>query len=341
MQIKANSIYINCNIGCNSAATFNAELQKIMAIKKSGAIPDFMMDLSLYKAEKPLYKYIQAVLNIPVGTVLSYQPFSKAKGLVWSECMEYLEQLGKDGVAFVTIHFTASKELYELALTRKHPCTSRGGGICIYDIKLNQRKKNVFFEHIDEIIKIALKYDIVISLGTTFRPGNIFDACDKAHFEETKQQLEVCNYLQKHGVKVIVENIGHISIDRLEEHAKLLREFNAPIMPLGPIVTDTAVGQDHINSAIGAAFSAYWGIATIINCVTRNEHKTAEITAENMIEAIKSMQVVQQSINIARGIPEAIALEKEINNKRAEMHSCMITECSCTRCMDVCPLRII
>lgn len=341
MKFSKDTIYLNCNVGCNSLANFDAELAKIKAIKESGFLPDMMMDLSLYKSPRPLYKYIQEIINIPVGTVLSYIPFSKSKGLVWDECKEYLEHLGRDGVSFVTIHFTANLELLQFAKSRSYPTTSRGGGICLYDIQLNRRSVNLFMEHIDEIIEIALKYDLTISLGTTFRPGNIFDACDVAHIEETRQQLETCRYLQEQGVKVIVENVGHISLDKMEEHAKILQEFNAPIMPLGPIITDTSIGQDHISAALGAAFSIYWGAANIINCVTRNEHLTAEITAEDMIEAIRTMRVVQQSINIAKGQPKAIALEHEINKKRTEMHSCMISGVDCIRCMDVCPLRLL
>ena len=52
------------------------------------------MDLSLYRAEKPIYKHIQEILNIPVGTVLAYIPFSKENGLEWSECRDYLTPYG-------------------------------------------------------------------------------------------------------------------------------------------------------------------------------------------------------------------------------------------------------
>ena len=43
-------------------------------------------------------------------------------------------------------------------------------------------------------------------------------------------------------------------------------------MPLGPLATDDAIGMDHVNNAIGAAFAAYWGCAHVINAVTRQEH---------------------------------------------------------------------
>ena len=44
-------------------------------------IPDMMMDLSLVKLDVPLYRIVQDTLNIHVGTVLSYIPFTKQDGL--------------------------------------------------------------------------------------------------------------------------------------------------------------------------------------------------------------------------------------------------------------------
>lgn len=341
MDILKHNVYINCNIGANSVADYQGEIEKIKAIKESGEIPDMMMDLSLVRQNVPLYRVVQETLNIHVGTVLSYIPFTKHDGLQWQVCSEYLNRLGRDGVSFVTIHFTANLGLLELAQTRDMPMTSRGGGICLYDMQLNMRKKNLFLEHIDEIIDIALQYDITISLGITFRPGNIFDACDEVHIAETELQIEICRYLQAKGVKVIVENVGHIAIDKLEQHIKLLKEFDAPIMPLGPIPTDTSIGQDHISAAIGASFMAYWGVANILNCVTRNEHLTATIDKDVMIEAIRTMKVVKQAILLAHHNRDAIALEQCVDKQKEKRHSCMISEEHCNRCMSVCPLRLL
>lgn len=335
-------IKLNCNVGCNTKTTYFSELKKIRRIKDSCCIPDMMMDLSLYRAEIPLYKHIQEILNISVGTVLAYIPFSKEKGLEWSECMNYLIQLGKDKVNFVTIHFTANAELLEIARRdREMPVTSRGGAMCLYDIEMNSRKRNLFMEHIDEIIAIAKQYDMTISLGATFRPSNIFDACDEVHTKETEEQLQICRYLQKEGVNVMVENVGHISLDKIEKHANLLRQFNAPIMPLGPIPTDTAIEQDHISAAIGAAMLCYHGCADIINCVTRKEHTGEEITSDVMIESIKAMKIVAQTINVYRGFEDAIENEKSVNRQRAENRSCVIDNGQCGRCHNVCPLKLI
>jgi phosphomethylpyrimidine synthase len=332
-------VRINCNIGCNSADDYELEIQKIDAIRKSGLYPDMMMDLSLLRMRKPLYRVAHEELGVEVGTVLSYLPFCKSNGLDWKACKRYLIELCVNGISFVTIHFTATKELFELARsTRQIPVTSRGGAMCLYDMKLHQRE-NVFIQHIDEIADIALRYDVAISLGTTFRPSNIFDACDEVHLQETKEQLKVCRYLQAKGVKVMVENVGHIGLDKLKEHSKMLRQFNAPIMPLGPLPTDSAIGYDHVANAIGGSFAAYWGCAHVINCVTRQEHTGKRITVDDTIEAIRCAKLVAHSVNVARGFE--LDEDRMVSDKRLSTKKCMGTNESCVRCKDACPLILI
>lgn len=332
-------VRVNCNIGCNSESEYIEELKKIEAIKTSGSIPDMMMDLSLVRVPKPLYAVVRDVLQIETGTVLSYIPFSKEKGLHWNICKDYLYELCENGISFVTIHFSASRELLDLAKsTRKIPVTSRGGVMCLYDCMKNERD-NIYMQHIDEIAEIVSRYDATISLGSTFRPANIFDACDEVHIEETKAQLDVCRYLHAKGVKVMVENVGHIGLDKLEEHSSLLRRFEAPIMPLGPLPTDDAIGMDHVDNAIGAAFAAYWDCAHIINAVTRQEHTGVPISVDDAIEAIKSARLAAHAVNVSRGVE--LEKDKRIVEKRAHKQSCLVSDGRCIRCNDCCPLKIL
>ena len=86
---------------------------------------------------------------------------------------------------------------------------------------------------------------------------------------------------------------------------------------------------------------AYWGAATILNCVTRNEHLTAGIDKDVMIEAIKAMKVVRQTIMLTRSDKEAISRERRIDEQKKLIRSCMVSEENCNRCMSVCPLRLL
>lgn len=342
LTIGGNSpIRINCNIGCNKIEDIESEISKLEFIQSCNELPDMMMDLSLIELEKPLYNYIKNKLGIPFGVVLSYRRFTKSQGYQWDEIRNAFSQLCSDGVSFITIHFTADLDLfYKARQIRKIPVTSRGGGMVLHDSRINNRTQNIFREHIDEIADIALKHDVVISLGTTFRPGTILDACDSIHIKETLRQLDICKLLQSKGVKVMVENIGHITLDKISDHSKLLSKFNAPIMPLGPLPTDTAINADHIANAIGASFAAYIGCAHIINCVTRYEHSESAITQDATIEAIRAAKVAAHIADLSRNINEANHYDTIITNNRMKEYSCFTDSNNCTRCSTVCPLKL-
>ena len=334
-------IRVNCNIGCNKIEDIQSEISKIEFIQLCNELPDMMMDLSLIELEEPLYNYIKNNLGLPFGVVLSYHRFTKSKGYQWEDIRDAFLQLCYDGVSFVTIHFTADLDLFSRAnQIRKIPVTSRGGGMVLYDSRINNRTQNIFRENIDEIANIALKHNVVISLGTTFRPGTILDACDSVHIEETLRQLSICRLLQSKGVKVMVENIGHITLDKIATHSKLLSKFNAPIMPLGPLPTDAAINEDHIANAIGATFAAYIGCTHIINCVTRYEHSKSAITQDAIIEAIRAAKVAAHIADLSRNINKAYLYDAFITNNRIKEHSCLTDSNNCTRCSTVCPLKL-
>lgn len=334
-------IRVNCNIGCNKIEDIQSEISKIEFIQSCNELPDMMMDLSLIELEEPLYNYIKNNLGLPFGVVLSYHRFTKSKGYKWEDIREAFLRLCYDGVSFVTIHFTADLDLFSRAnQIRKIPVTSRGGGMVLYDSRINNRTQNIFRENIDEIANIALKHNVVISLGTTFRPGTILDACDSVHIEETLRQLSICRLLQSKGVKVMVENIGHITLDKIATHSKLLSKFNAPIMPLGPLPTDAAINEDHIANAIGATFAAYIGCTHIINCVTRYEHSKSAITQDAIIEAIRAAKVAAHIADLSRNINKAYLYDAFITNNRIKEHSCLTDSNNCTRCSAVCPLKL-
>ncbi|MDR2951135.1 MAG: phosphomethylpyrimidine synthase ThiC [Prevotella sp.] len=221
---------------------------------------------------------------------------------------------------------TASLPLYERAKKeRKIPVTSRGGAIILSDLIINKRQENILVESIDEIVNIALKYQIAISLGTTFRPAGIDEACDSVHIQETKEQIRLCHYLQKRGVNVIVENIGHIDLNSLEKHLQLLLDFKAPIMPLGPLPTDNAIGCDHIASAIGTSFLAYHKSAHIINSITPSEHSSSKITLADTLLGIRAVKLTAHCINLLN-FNKYREIDSNIFHDRAKYKSCLLNE---------------
>ena len=241
----------------------------------------------------------------------------------------------------MTMHFTADRDIFQIAKKdREIPITSRGGSIALSDMIINNRKRNIYIENIDEIIALAIKYNFVINLGATFRPAGTIDACDRAHIMESLRQVSLCKYIQQCGVAVIVENVGHININKIISHSKILREMNAPIMPLGPIPLDNAVGNDHIAAAIGSAFMGYYGCAHIINAISPSEHLNSTFSTNDMKCAIEAAKIAARSVNINKFIEDQ-NIDKQIYKKRAEKKSCLITnDENCTRCDTLCPLKM-
>jgi phosphomethylpyrimidine synthase len=337
----SNPIIVNCNVGINDKSNLQLELDKIDALfSDKETTPDTMMDLSICKNSPSIAKYIIDKYSIPVGIVPVYSICEK-DSINKEELIHHIIKNAEDGVAFMTMHFTADKDIYEVAKReRKIPVTSRGGSIVLHDMFRNNRNENIYRENINEIVKLANTYNFVISLGTTFRPAGIVDACDTSHIIETMKQIELCHYFQSQGVNVIVENVGHISLDKIATHSALLKKMNAPIMPLGPIVIDSAIGNDHIASAIGAAFMGYQGCAHIINAISPSEHLTSLFSVEDTKNAIIAAKIAAKSVNVNR-FPELMFAEEEIYNQRSMRKSCLINDAtSCYRCDKLCPLKM-
>lgn len=331
-------IRVNCNVGTNRTNSFNSEIEKVNTIfQNKETTPDTMMDLSIVQNKTLLSKYIIDNFEVAVGTIPYYTIFDREKGISKNQLLEYIIEQAENGIAFFTLHFTANLLLYDIAKKNRHiPITSRGGSIILSDSIVNKKTDNVLIENIDEIIEIALKYHIAISLGATFRPAGIIDACDEVHILETEEQLKICQYLQERNVNVIIENIGHIDLMQLQNHFKLLQKFNAPIMPLGPLPTDNAIGYDDIASAIGASFAAYFNCCHIINSITPNEHLTSNFTIEDVIRGIKAAKVAAHCINILK-FNEYREIDNEIYESRANTKLCLK---NCSRCDDFCPLKL-
>lgn len=334
---ESQPVRVNCNVGANTPEQIVYERERLKAIVESNRLPDTFMDLSIGQYEKPLYKEIVREFGCPVGVVPAYS-FPTTLHITQEYALDTLRRLADDGLSFFTLHLTANRDLLDLAKrTRKIPVTSRGGAIALMR-SIDDNSENIWMSILPQIIDLAKEYGIVISLGATFRPAGVDEACDEVHLKETEEQLKLCRMLQAEGVQVMVENVGHIGIDRLEKHCGLLRQFNAPIMPLGPLPTDCAENEDHIAAAIGATMMGYWNCAHIINCVTRSEHTKSFFSIEETLEAIRTARIAAHIIDVARGIN--LEAETEMLDKRAKSQCCIVEEGrECRRCSMYCPLK--
>jgi phosphomethylpyrimidine synthase len=83
---------------------------------------------------------------------------------------------------------------------------------------------------------------------------------------------------------------------------------------LGPLVTDIALGYDHIVSAIGGAVAAYCG-ADLLCYVTPAEHLKL-LTAQEVAQGVIAARIAVHAADLARGLKSAHAWDLKMAQAR-------------------------
>jgi phosphomethylpyrimidine synthase len=349
-------VKVNTNIGCSRVKDMAAEHLKVDELVAAGYGPDTMMDLSIVRASEPLYIRCMDRLGVPVGTLPHYLCYKPRRGMDAGLLMEEIHRQAEAGVAWMTLHLSVTRELYDLARRmRKTPTTARGGGIVISDMLLNDRPEGILAARFSEIIEIMAKHGTVLSLGTTFRPANTVDALDAAHRNELTLQRQFANEASRQGVPVMLESVGHMKLSQVQDFVSLVRgqlKFDGPVMTLGPIPTDAAVGEDHIANAIGGAMLAYAGGTNVLNCVTREEHTGGVPTPDSMLESLRAARIAAHAVNISIFPALDSPAERATSDRRSQSYTCVVEgglfskssrtrfQMGCSRCGNECPLLI-
>ncbi|MFC1624291.1 phosphomethylpyrimidine synthase ThiC [Candidatus Omnitrophota bacterium] len=314
---------INANLGTSQDKTkLKTELKKMHAAIRYGA--DAVMDLSTGGDLRKIRRAILKHSRVPVGTVPIYQAAIKAcreKGKISrmdkDDILEVFEEQASDGVDFFTVHCGVTQETL-LRLKRKKRLmhiVSRGGSFLAEWMILN-KKENPLFEYFDDILKIARKNDITLSLGDGMRPGSLIDATDRPQIQELIVLGELAERAKKQNVQIIIEGPGHIPIDQIESNVVIEKKMcnNAPFYVLGPLVTDVAPGYDHIVGAIGGAMAAFYG-ADFLCYVTPSEH--LRIPDEDDVKnGVIASRIAAHAADIAKRVPGAIDWDRDISRSR-------------------------
>ena len=297
---------INANIG-NSSLSSDAgkELRKLKIAVRYGA--DTVMDLSTGGNVERILDAILAHSPVPVGTVPVYQALAEAKDpmkLTPELLLQVIERQAKAGVDFMTIHCGLLKRMVPMACRRLTRIVSRGGSIMARWMAHHQME-NPFYTRFDDILDIARRYDVSLSLGDGLRPGCLADASDRAQFAELKVLGGLAKRCRDRGVQVMIEGPGHVPLDQIEMNMKLQEKWccGAPFYVLGPLVTDIAPGYDHITSAIGAAMAGFHG-ASMLCYVTPREHLGLP-DEQDVREGIVAYKIAAHAVDVARKRPHA------------------------------------
>jgi phosphomethylpyrimidine synthase len=155
---------------------------------------------------------------------------------------------------------------------------------------------------------------------------------------EIDAQLRLASEIERAGVGVIVESPGHARPRDIKRCSAILRTSGFPVMPLGPIPTDTAVGFDHVAASIGSAIMGMEGAAHILAAVTREEHTGGIPTLDSSVEAVLAARVSARIIDIH--MLDDTTLDAAIAEKRSLNRTCIDDKVTvgCSRCASTCPL---
>jgi len=316
---------INANIGTSTDQPQIAdELKKLLIAVQYGA--DTVMDLSVGGDLNGIRRKIMKASAVPVGTVPIYEIAVNAQkqkkhllNFTVDDILSVLETQAKSGVDFFTIHSGVTRESTAVLQKNKRlmGIVSRGGAIIASWMRYN-KKENPFFEYFDEIISIASRYDVTLSLGDGLRPGSVLDATDKAQLAELKILGELALRARRKNVQVMIEGPGHVPLDQVEKNVILEKKFchGAPFYVLGPLVTDIAPGYDHITSAIGGAIAASHG-ADFLCFVTPAEH-LRHPSVDDVKEGVIASKIAAHAGDIIKRKEHALLLDRNMSEARAK-----------------------
>jgi phosphomethylpyrimidine synthase len=223
-------------------------------------------------------------------------------------------------VDFITVHCGLTQRAVERLRQegRILDIVSRGGSFLLEWMIYNDRE-NPLYEHYDRLLEISKRHDVALSLGDALRPGCLDDATDRSQIEELLTIGELRDRAVEAGVQAIIEGPGHVPLHQVELNIKLQKEIckGAPFYVLGPLVTDIAMGYDHIAAAIGGAIAGAAG-ADFLCYVTPAEHIRLP-NIDDVKEGVIASKIAAHAADIAKGIPSAMERDRKMAQCRKNL----------------------
>lgn len=314
---------VNANIGTSAdASDLETELAKLDAAVAAGT--DAVMDLSTGGDIDAVRRAIVERSPVPVGTVPIYQAAIRAKragkgavNMTPDEILGAIRDHAEDGVDFVTVHCGVTREVADHC--RRTPriadVVSRGGAF-LMEWMACHGEENPLYERYDELLDLAAEYDLTLSLGDGLRPGALADANDAAQIAELTVIAELVERARERGVQAIVEGPGHVPLHLVTSSVELEKSLcrGAPFYVLGPLVTDVALGYDHVGAAIGGAVAGAAG-ADFLCYVTPAEHLRLP-TVEDVREGVFALRIAAHAADIAKGVKGARRWDDDLSRAR-------------------------
>jgi len=346
---------VNVNIGTSPLkADPEAEVEKAVLAEKYGA--DTLSDLSMGGNIRDIRRRIFQATGLPITTVPIYQAAAETglPDLDEDRILRIMKEQAGEGVSSFVVHLPDSSVLAKYRKGRRiMGVVSKGGALTIAYMMLHG-KENPFIACFGELLGIARRKDIVLSLGNTMRSGCIHDPMDRAQRAEMQLNAGLARSACEAGVQVIIEGMGgHVRADRIPATVRRYKKASgAPLFVAGPLPTDIAVGHDHIAGCVGASIAAGAG-ADYLCYLTPAEHLG--------LPDPEQVKAGLMAFRIAAHVGDSIKFgpaerDRDLSRKRADLdwegqfchaldeeraREMAPTEGPCTMCGDFCAIKMM
>ena len=314
-------IKVNVNVGTSGInCSPELELKKAEAAIQNGA--DTVMDLStggdLKKIRREIMKF-----PLPLGTVPIYEAVRRAGNvldLTPDILFNTIRDQAREGVDFMTLH--CGVNLDALDALKKDPrvmgVVSRGGSFHTA-MMIASGEENPLYSEFDYLLEILDEYNITLSLGDGMRPGAYVDSVKLAKTQEYLTLGKLARRAYDRGIQRMIEGPGHMDYQEIPYNIKMIKEItnHAPLYLLGPLVTDTAPGYDHITGAVGGAAAAAAG-ADFLCMVSPSEH-LALPDVNDIIEGTRTAKIAARVGDLSRRREVCVAKEQAMAEARKSL----------------------
>ncbi len=310
-------IKIAASVGTTTKkATLDKELDKVRVIEQAGA--DVLFDFSTGNLIDETRQAILSSTKLPLGVnpllQIAINQNKNKRGifeLSKDEVLSTIEKICMDGVDFLALDCASTKAMFEqLKMQKRKSGIVTQSGLILADFIHHTQKENPIYEYFDEILEIIKPYDMTLLISNTFKTGCMADSGDKISVIEAVMQGEMADKARKYGIQVMIENIGHIKPNEIENEIKLIKKLtkNAPLYTK-TMTAENTIGFDNINSAISSAIAGMYG-ANMINCTPTYENASC-MTSTQAKESIVCAKISANCADLANNNIKAKRLNSE------------------------------
>jgi phosphomethylpyrimidine synthase len=284
----------------NSSQSISDEIRKAQHAEKFGA--SVIGDVSTGSGIPNILQSLLKEIPLPISTVPLYQIFHEAKRQgCWNKhlsknlVLDCITEQAELGIDCMTIHAGFKRDALAMVQrsARRIKVQARGGGL-LFDLMRSSGLENPLYEYFDDILSVAEKHGVTISLGNSLRTGTVDDPIDELVHAETGVFSELTLRAVSREVSIMVEGLSHIPFEMISPYVRWVKSVcnGAPLRLLGPLGTEKGLGYDHITAAICQREAINSGV-DFITCVTRAEHIGIP-NEEEIREALISARVARE-----------------------------------------------